>query len=171
VSGIKASDLPASFRECRACHRIVESRTCTVCGKPTTPIDAIPRPTEPKPAQSDATPTKVSTRPEPRKRQDGARKGICEPNKTEAEYRRLHLTPDARYEALTFRFTNGHRYTPDWVVTRPDGAIECHEVKGGYRFGSHQRARLAFDQARVEWPGMVWVWATRGKRGEWEIEK
>jgi len=94
-----------------------------------------------------------------------------EPNKTEAEYRATHLRGmDARYEALTFHMANGHRYTPDWVVFTGDGNIECHEVKGGYALGSEQRARLAFDQARVEFPWVVWVWAKR-VGGRWEVDR
>ena len=91
------------------------------------------------------------------------------PNKTEAEYQRIHLRGmDARFEALTFRMANGHRYTPDWVVFTTTGNIECHEVKGGYALGSEQRARLAFDQARVEFPWIVWVWA---KKSEGSFQK
>ena len=91
------------------------------------------------------------------------------PNKTESEYQRLHLQGmDARFEALTFRMANGHRYTPDWVVFTNAGNIECHEVKGGYALGSEQRARLAFDQARVEFPWIVWVWA---KKSEGSFQK
>jgi len=89
-----------------------------------------------------------------------------EPNKTELEYQRHHLRGmDARYEALTFRMANGHRYTPDWVVFTATGKIECHEVKGGYALGSEQRARLAFDQAKVEFPWIVWVWARKSDGG------
>ena len=102
--------------------------------------------------------------------------GHKEPNKTEAEYRRLFLAPRLAdgvftgcwFEGVSFRMANGHRYTPDWVCTYPDGRLVCVEVKGSYRFGSHQRARLAFDQARIEWPGVVWIWAVRGKGGVWE---
>jgi len=91
-----------------------------------------------------------------------AKRGRKVPNKTESDYQRHHLRGmDARYEALTFRMANGHRYTPDWVVITNEGKIECHEVKGGYALGSEQRARLAFDQARVEFPWMVWVWAKK----------
>ena len=91
------------------------------------------------------------------------------PNKTESEYQRLHLQGmDARFEALTFRMANGHRYTPDWVVFTATGNIECHEVKGGYALGSEQRARLAFDQARVEFPWITWVWA---KKSEGSFQK
>lgn len=82
-----------------------------------------------------------------------------DPNKTEAAYRARHLAgQDARYEALTFRLANGHRYTPDWVVFEDGRPVECHEVKGAYRFASHGRSRLAFDQARVEFPGLRWCW-------------
>ncbi len=92
------------------------------------------------------------------------------PNKTEARYRAERLRGlDARYEAVTFRLANGHRYTPDWVVFDPDGRpVECHEIKGSYQMHSHGRARLAFDQARTEIPGLTWVWATwTGKK--WKI--
>lgn len=94
------------------------------------------------------------------------------PTKTEAEYARLHLAgKGARFEALVFRFANGHRYTPDWSYIE-DGRLVCIEVKGSFRLGSYQRARLAFDQAAVEWPGVRWVWAERRKDGSWrKIEK
>ena len=99
----------------------------------------------------------------PRKRQ---------PNKTEARYAAEMLRGlDARYEAVTFRLSNGHRYTPDWVVFDSAGRLlSCHEVKGSYRFHSHGRARLAFDQAALEFPGITWVWATLTRQG-WEQRK
>jgi hypothetical protein len=95
------------------------------------------------------------------------------PNKTELRYLRDVIKPlgeVGRYEALTFRLANGHMYTPDWVCTDPaTGRLTCVEVKGAYRFHSHQRARLAFDQARLEWPSITWIWATwTGK--EWRNE-
>ena len=91
------------------------------------------------------------------------------PNKTESLYRDRYLGESARYEALSLRMSNGHRYTPDWVVIR-NGRIECHEVKGSYRMHSHQRARLAFDQAAVEFPCFVFVWAEMNKEREWKVE-
>ena len=97
---------------------------------------------------------------------DRGKRGHREPNKTESDYRATYLRgKDARYEALTFRMANGHRYTPDWVVFTDEGKIECHEVKGGYALGSEQRARLAFDQAKVEFPWIVWVWAKKSDGG------
>lgn len=97
------------------------------------------------------------------------------PNKTEAAYRseilarRTDLLSIA-YEGLTIRMINGHRYTPDFVALRRDGLVECHEVKGSYRLGSYQRAKLAFDQAKTEWPSFAWVWAERSGGG-WKIYK
>ena len=93
-----------------------------------------------------------------------------EPNKTESAYRREVLERRSgvvaiHYEGLTFRMANGHRYTPDWVVVMEDGGIECHEVKGRRALHSQQRARLAFDQARVEFPWVKWVWAARREHG------
>jgi len=95
-----------------------------------------------------------------------------QPNKTEARYAAEMLRGlDARYEAVTFRLSNGHRYTPDWVVFDSDGRLlSCHEVKGSYRFHSHGRARLAFDQAALEFSGITWVWATLTSHG-WERRK
>ncbi len=91
------------------------------------------------------------------------------PNKTEADYQRYHLRGlDARFEAVTFRMANGHRYTPDWVVFVDGRPSQCHECKGGYALHSQQRARLAFDQVRVEFPGLVWVWAVKTPAG-WQV--
>ncbi len=96
------------------------------------------------------------------------------PNKTEARYRaemidRRSDIAAVHYEGLTLRMANGHRYTPDWVVVTTVGRIECHEVKGGYALQSQQRARLAFDQARVEFPWLGWVWAVKTNDG-WKVE-
>ncbi len=92
------------------------------------------------------------------------------PNKTEADYHRHHLRGlDARFEAVTFRMDNGHRYTPDWVVFVGGRPFACHECKGGHALHSQQRARLAFDQVRVEFPGLVWVWAVKTPAG-WRVE-
>ena len=92
------------------------------------------------------------------------------PNKTEADYQRHYLRGmDARYEGLTFRMANGHRYTPDWVVFQDGRPVACHECKGGYALHSQQRARLAFDQVRVEFPWVKWFWAVKTNDG-WKVE-
>ncbi len=95
-----------------------------------------------------------------------------QPNKTEMRYK-LEVIDRAggmlpTYEALSFRMANGHRYKPDWCY-RLDGRIHFAEVKGAHRYHSHQRARLAFDQCRVDWPEFVWIWAV-WTGDEWKIE-
>ncbi len=97
------------------------------------------------------------------------------PNKTEARYRaeiidRRDDVVAVHYEGLTLRMANGHRYTPDWIVVTSVRRIECHEVKGRYALQSQQRARLAFDQARVEFPWFGWVWAVKTPTG-WVVDQ
>lgn len=98
------------------------------------------------------------------------------PNKTESEYGRLLQLefPGSRvvFEALTLHMANGHRYTPDWVVMAPEGVL-CVEVKAvgknGYKHPSYQRAKVAFDQCRVEFPWFRWRWAEK-VNGVWEVK-
>jgi len=99
------------------------------------------------------------------------RAGPSGPNKTEAEYNRLHLHGKGMYEAVTLRLPGGSRYTPDWVVMGEGGAVELHEVKGSYRFGSHGRAVTAFREAVAAFPCFAFVWAVRGKGGVWSVKR
>lgn len=92
-----------------------------------------------------------------------------EMNKTERHYlENVLIGKDARYEALSFRMSNGHSYRPDFVVFEDGRPTECHEVKGSYALHSQQRARLAFDQAAVEFPGLRWIWAVKSGSG-WRV--
>jgi len=141
--------------ECPICRHAHKPGACraarTPAEAPDLPAATLAAPATPKPAR------KAPRRP----------RG---PNATERAYRDAYLTPDARFEPLTFRLANGHRYTPDWVeVDALTGAIACHEVKGAYRLPSHGRARLAWDQARVEWPSIDWAWAERQEDGTWRV--
>lgn len=113
-----------------------------------------------------------------------ARAGVCEevarvevarrrvgPTQTEAEFARCYLAGKvARFEALVFRLANGHRYTPDWVYVE-GGRLVCVEVKGSRRLGSYQRARMAFDQAVVEWADVRWIWAECCDDGSWRVNE
>lgn len=97
------------------------------------------------------------------------------PNKTEAEYGRMLAAefPGCRitFEGITLRMSNGHRYTPDWVVQTHGGWMLLVEVKArgknGYRHPSYQRARLAFDQCREEYDCFNYRWAEKSS-GRWE---
>jgi hypothetical protein len=113
---------------------------------------------------------------------EGRRSGVAhtnrrkQPNKTELDYRRRYIDPllkagimtSCHYEALTFRLAAGFSYTPDWVCRYPSRLVLI-EVKGGYRFGSHNRAQVAWKPARAEWPEFEWVWAEK-KNGEWTLD-
>ena len=147
---LRLDDLPERLQQ-----QIREGATPRLAADPVPRGPLIPRPEKTPPVAS-----------QPQKTAKG-------PNKTEARYEREILAPqgiEAGYEAITFKLRNGHRYTPDWVYAdQTTGRLTCVEVKGAYRFGSHQRARLACDQARLEWPGITWIWATwTGK--EWRVE-
>jgi len=91
-------------------------------------------------------------------------------SKTEKEYERIYLSGiPHKFEGITLKMENGHRYTPDFYVCAGNNVLELHEVKGSYQLHSHGRARLAFDQARVEYPAFKFVWATKTKEG-WVIK-
>lgn len=109
----------------------------------------------------------------PAKQEPGVSTGVCPrgPNKTEAEYNRLHLHGRGHYEALTLRLPGGSRYTPDWVVMGDGGAVELHEVKGPFRFGSQGRAATAFREAVAAFPCFAFVWAVRERGGVWRVQR
>ena len=104
------------------------------------------------------------------------KKGPKGPNKTELAYSyvlEMEFVGCLTYfEGLTFRLKNGHRYTPDWVLRIDDDKVMCVEVKArgknNFRQPSYQRARVMFDQCRVEWTNYVWRWAER-HNGQWTI--
>jgi hypothetical protein len=91
-------------------------------------------------------------------------------SKTEMEYERTYLSRVAhKFEGITLKMANGHRYTPDFYVCPEGNVIELHEVKGGYKLQSYGRAKLAFDQAKIEYPEFKFVWATKTKDG-WRFQ-
>ena len=108
--------------------------------------------------------------PQPVKPQPGTKTKAGGPTKTELEAKRMHCPQDARFEAVTFRMFNGHRYTPDWIWWH-DGRMHCLEAKGSYKLGSYQRARLAYDQSVVEFTSVSFAWAEHRKDGSWKVSK
>lgn len=100
-------------------------------------------------------------------------RGKRQPTKTEAaaiEYlKRLPDVVDVRFNPMSLHLANGHRYTPDASFIRY-GDLHIVEVKGSYRLGSLQRSRLAYDQARIEWPMFTFWWMERQKDGTWRFK-
>lgn len=97
-------------------------------------------------------------------------------NKTELEYSRLlaleYPGHSITFNSLRLKCDNGHAYTPDWVVNLSDGLILLVEVKArgknGFRHPSYQRAKVMYDQCRVEWPMFRYRWAEK-QSGVWTI--
>ena len=106
------------------------------------------------------------TAPAMPKRKAKVGKGAQQPNKTEQEYADCFLQgTDHRFQALTFHMRNGCDYTCDWIVFENGTPVQAIECKGSYRFHSHGRARLAFRQCQLEYPGIKFSWATKTKEG------
>lgn len=97
--------------------------------------------------------------------------------KTEIEYgRMLHLEfpgADIKPWGATLRMANGHKYTPDYLVSG-QGWMLLVEVKqrgkNGFRQNSYQRAKVAFDQCRVEFPNFTYRWSEK-HNGVWNEHK
>lgn len=74
---------------------------------------------------------------------------------------------------VTLRMKNGHKYTPDYLVNG-DGWMMLVEVKqrgkNGFRQNSYQRAKVAFDQCRVEFYNFTWRWSEK-HNGIWTENK
>lgn len=50
-----------------------------------------------------------------------------------------------RFQAMTLKLADDTRYTPDFMVVRPDDTIEFHEVKGFWRDDARVKIRVAAD--------------------------
>ena len=95
-----------------------------------------------------------------------------EMNKTEAlyaahleEWKRLAIIADYRFECVKLRLADKTFYTPDFMVLKPDGTLEMHEVKGFWE----DDARVKIKVAAAQFP-FVFVAIKRAKGGGWEEE-
>lgn len=90
-------------------------------------------------------------------------------NKTERRYRDEVLMPALRagtirkfrFEALNLRLGEKTFHRPDFYVVLADGAIEIHEVKGGY---VRDDAKMKFKVAAADWDEyrwQMWQWDKR----------
>ena len=103
-----------------------------------------------------------------------------EMNKTEADYAEF-LESEKRagriekfwFESLKVKIAAGKCwYTPDFMVFRPDGEIELHEVKGA-RAVFQEDARVKVKVAASQYPFPVFVVYPRPKKdgGGWTYEE
>ena len=80
---------------------------------------------------------------------------------------------DARYEAVTFRLSNGHLIYPGLGgvrFLRQDHAIVAMRSRGSAGSIARIAPCLAFDRSAVEFSGITWFWATLTSQG-WERRK
>lgn len=147
---LTSTDLTAmGYRECPKCHGW--SQDACKCG----PSSDAAAPIEATPAAS----TEGAKLKTPKKGLSGGM------TKTEAEFNRIFLEGTGKFEAITLHMANGHAYTPDFITVDSLGSVTAYEVKGGFRLGSYQRARLAYDQARIEFPWITFRWHEKTKKG------
>jgi len=71
-------------------------------------------------------------------------------NKTEAQYGAILEARKAageivwyRFEGVTLKLADDTRYTPDFILMRSDGFLECHEVKGFWRDDAKVKIKVA----------------------------
>lgn len=93
-------------------------------------------------------------------------------NKLEAEYAtRLEALKgvgeiaDYRFECVKLRLADRTFYTPDFMVLKPDGAFEMHEVKGFWE----DDARVKIKTAAESFP-FKFI-AARKQKGAWVFEE
>lgn len=74
-------------------------------------------------------------------------------NGTESEYAALletrKLTGDIAwysFEAITLKLAQDTRLTPDFLVMRGDGSLECHEVKGFWEDDARVKIKVAAEK-------------------------
>jgi hypothetical protein len=94
-------------------------------------------------------------------------------NKTEARYaeqleawRLSGEITSWMFEPLKLRLAKRTYYSPDFLVVRPDGAMEFHEVKGHWE----DDARVKVKVAAEKFPMFTFIAITH-KRGEWVNER
>jgi hypothetical protein len=72
---------------------------------------------------------------------------------------------DWRFESLTLVLAPGLRYTPDFLVTHLDGALELEEIKGGY---IRDDAKAKYKVAPRLFPMFRWT-LRQWKDGRWHV--
>ena len=102
-------------------------------------------------------------------------------NGTERAYATLlearRLAGDIRsyhFEGLTFRLSDGCRFTPDFVVILGHGVIEAHEVKACTKDGTilmRDDSLVKLKWAAKEYPWIRWRLAARLRDGDWKYRE
>lgn len=98
-------------------------------------------------------------------------------NRTEAEYAGMLEARKAKgeilwwvFEGMTLKLADNTRYTPDFVVMASDGALEIHEIKGGF---IREDGWLKLKVAAGMFPFRFFLCQKRAKKtgGDWRIRR
>lgn len=95
-----------------------------------------------------------------------------EMNKLEAEYaarlealKGVGQIADYRFECVKLRLADRTFYTPDFMVLKPDGAFEMHEVKGFWEDDARVKIKTAAELFPFKFI------AARKQKGAWVFEE
>lgn len=99
-----------------------------------------------------------------------------ERNKTEAAYEKeLEMQKQAglilwyMFEGMTFKLAKDTRFTPDFVVMKADGELECREIKSIWRDDAKVKIKVASELFPIRF---VAIYAKSKKEGGgWEIQE
>lgn len=74
-----------------------------------------------------------------------------------------------KFEGMKFRLADNTFYTPDFMVMKPDGQLEAHEVKGYWQDDAKVKIKVASDMYPVRFLAIK----ARAKRdgGGWQVEE
>lgn len=69
------------------------------------------------------------------------------------------------YERWTFKLADDCRYTPDFVIQKPNGALEVEEVKGFWRDDARAKVKMFAEQ--FPFPLRAY---TKTRHDTWDVE-
>jgi len=97
-------------------------------------------------------------------------------NKTEAAYASFLDTLVAckdvvwwKFEAVKLRLAEKTFYSPDFLVMRSDGSLECHEVKGHWEDDARVKIKVAASIYPMQFIAVQQL--AKGKGGGWKVER
>lgn len=97
-------------------------------------------------------------------------------NRTEAAYASfldtLILCKDVlwwKFEAAKLRLADNTFYSPDFLVLKADGALECHEVKGHWEDDARVKIKVAASIYPMQFIAVQAL--AKSKGGGWKVER
>jgi len=97
-------------------------------------------------------------------------------NKTEAAYAAFLDTLIAckdvlwfKFEGVKLRLADNTFYSPDFIVLRADGSLECHEVKGHWEEDARVKIKVAASIYPMQFIAVQAL--AKSKGGGWKVER